>query len=248
MNTSLFPNQNPNSGSVQNMIEFTEQVERIVYAKFITANNTVNKTFEASDTFQLYDLVGNTDGGFEQLLNDASPLCSAPLEPTDLRNQMLLINDIWNEIENRAVILKDIRFSTIFNKSKGGAGKTADEVNTLLLSSLDDINWGFPQSQFRRSPLVTFAPNWFNPVVRANNYNVIAGNERTNADHEINNKTLYAFGLELPFYAELNRKVDSITDLKVYSSLYNAIDFGTNGGVKYQRYPLYADMTIYVLK
>lgn len=246
LNQTLYPSTPPSRRSISDYIDFAEAIERIVYAKFITVNNTLDLSFEPTGGYKFYDNIPDSTEGYKQLLLDASPLCNAVCEPSDTRNEMLLINDVFNEIQNRMVIVKDIVFTSLFKVSKGGAGKTAEEVNTFLKDSLSSINDGYPQSQFRHSPMVSFQPNWFNPIVKANGFNLTAGLERTNETYGTSNKTLSGFGMQLPFYSEINRKISNITDLKVLSSLYNAIEF--TEGTKYQRYPLLAEMTIYVLK
>ena len=235
MKTTLYPDYQPiKRNIISDLIEYSNAIEKIVTAKYISVRdlNSLSNIPDSPDSYQ-------------NLLNDVCELVNEPMTPADAPNKMLLINHIWEDVLNRSVIIQNIKFNSVFRHSKGGAGKTAQEVNDFIRDSLNTINNAVPQSQFYLSPNVSFIPNWFNPIVRANGNNIF-GVEKTNESYGIANKGLFAFGNELPYYVDVNKKVENISNLDVYASLYNALEFPD--GIKYQRYPLTCEITLLVLK
>ena len=232
---------------LSDLIEYSSYIDRVVIAKYISANNTQNKTFEQNDPLQYVDLADfpNANDSYKKLLEEVAVLTNAPLFPSDPKNKMLLVNDIWNDVVNKNVILKDVRFNSIWLQSKGGAGKSAAVTNEFIKNSLQTVNLAFPQAQFKYSPHITFQPNWFYPVIRMNGNNVF-GAERTNEDFGIAHKGLFGFGYDLPLNMDITKRQETLNTLDVYASCYNAIEF--EDGIKYQRYPVSAELTIIVLK
>jgi hypothetical protein len=239
MQQTLYPDYQPIKRNViSDLIEYSNAVEKIVTARYISVRDITAITS-----------IPDTPEAYHNILNDVCELTTTPLTPAHPQSSMLLVNDIWTDIKNRSVIVQNIKFNSIFRHSIGGAGKTASEVNDYIIDSLKTTNNAIPQSQFYLSPNVSFIPNWFFPVVRANGNNIF-GVEKTNPSYDqneaTNNKGLFAFGNELPFYIDINKQYINIKTLEVYASLYNALEFPD--GIFYQRYPLTCEISLLVLK
>ncbi len=235
MKSNLYPDYQPiKRNIISDLIEYSKAIEKIVTARFISVRD-----------ISLITTISDTPESYNALLNDVCDLWTEPLSPADPRSKMLLVNDIIEDVQNRSVIIQNVKFNSVFRQSIGGAGKTAQEVNDFIKNSLQTINNAVPQSQFYLSPNVSFIPNWFFPIVRANGNNIF-GVEKTNSDYGIANKGLFAFGNELPYYIDINKQVDNFSSLEVYANLFNALEFPD--GIKYQRYPLTCEITLLVMK
>lgn len=233
MKFTLYPDYQPiKRVSQSDAISLSKYINDVIIARFISV-----KDISAINT------IPNSANAYKDLLDDVSELYSEPLPPTDNKHKLLLISDL-SSVVNKKLIINNVKFNSVFCKSKGGAGKSAEEVNNFISNSLNTINNAIPQSQFKYSPNISYIPNWFNPIIKVNG-DIVFDNSNINNIYGIDNKGLQAFGYELPFYNDINKEVNSFNNIEVYAALYNAIEF--SDGIKYQRYPLTCEITLYVL-
>ena len=223
--------------------------DKIVVAKFVSVNNTINGTNELNDGYRSATIAKNPMGIWEEMARVAT-LNTQPLPPFDPRNKLRLLNDINDFVRFRKVLIKSIYFTNYFVKSKGNAnlGITGDQVNEVIKNSLQTINQGYPQAMFDRSAVVSFQPNFFNPIVIVNGKEIYANTNNTineqsggyasSQDHSI--------GIELPHTADLNIVIERINNIEVYACCYNIVKIEDN--YYYQRYPIKAEMQLLVLE
>lgn len=226
------------------LYRYTDNIYKVVTARFVSFNHTINNTFTEDDPYDYFKAINQDPRYCENIMKDVAVLTDLPLLPTDERNKLLPINN-YEDIYNCSVLIKDIKFNAYYVRSKGGAGISAELVNEIILNSLNSVNNAYPQSQFKLSPIPSFQPNFFTPIIRINGNNLFEV-EKTNKKYGDANINLFAYGKELPYYVEIFQRYDNIKDIEVYGQCYNVIDI--NGNTYFQRYPLMCEITIYLLK
>lgn len=226
-----------------------EPIDKILVAKFMSVNNTANKTFEEADSFESAAIL-NTNEAMWTEMNNCATLNTSPLVASDPKNNMRLLNDIWSEARHRRVLIKDVYFTMYFTQSTGNAEEqiTPEMVQQTLLTSLNTVNSAYPQPMFEKSPTASFQPNWFNPIIYANDKQIFGGLSTTIAATAGNaaGKQDLSIGLDLPYKCELNVLIDKFTALNVRASCYNRIVI--NNTTYYQRYPLSCAITLAILE
>lgn len=206
-----------------------------------------------------YASVGNNSyAGSGTLLNDPNSmqtafegyakLIDAPYSPGDNAIKLLCLSDYKQFTGNRPAILVKSNFYSIYVKSAGGAGFTANQVNTVIDDSLTSPNYAYNMAGQRFTNFAGHQPNFFNPKIVINqNYNVYNGLDLSSPSYDgtTNNVAMQGIGLHLPHEHYPVTHIENVDSIDVFAQHLQIIQMGNVA--YYQMYPVICELLLLVL-
>jgi hypothetical protein len=152
-----------------------------------------------------------------------------------------------DRIAGRDAALIYLYFYPLSVVSKGGAGKSAEEVNNAIRESslIENHSSVYNQTVIRNSAMVSHHPNWFRPKFIVNDNVDYFDLDESSGLYPIGDpvsifKPEFAQGLNLPYeengLAKALKVYHELQNIEVYAHCYQKIK--VDGDWVYQRYPV----------
>lgn len=237
-----------------------------ITAKFMSVN--LDPTESGVPANRIINANDPTDGA--KALQEVAILHTTPYVPTDPRNKLKPINNFWEKIKFKPVIITQIRFYVIGTKSAGSAtGQTPiytpAQVDAVITDSLDSPNYAYNQPGMVNTAISMHQPNFFNPMVKVGGVDVIANTALSAKGSEpcdtlwmsdpdtTSNKGMLSIGSQTPYDFTAIKRVLA-TSVEVYAQYYQMLNMNSNveGAteelIRYQRYPILCEIDFLTFK
>ena len=162
---------------------------------------------------------------------------------TDLRAEpysdlMIPVNDISVLKKASKVVIIGMNFFA-YNAIDLNSENQDQNVNNAIIDSLSDLTGAYNATHFRHTMPLTHMNNFFNPIFKINNTNILNNTMYSNSG----NKGLFSIGSELPYKYDLYHLIDgSVNSIQLNAMAGQIVN--VNDKMHFKRYPLACDIFV----